>query len=291
MTDVATAPTRREVNPIESLRKSFTLMEAELAKVLPRDIPPERFVRVVMTSVQKNPKLLDANRQSLYQAAMFAAQDGLLPDGAECALVPRKGVVEYTKMYRGLLKLLWQSGHIGSVQTEIVYANDKIRISLGDDTRIDHEPVLAGERGAALGAYAIIRLKNGFTHREWASIADIQKAQRMSGAADGKGTPAWNNWADQMARKFVLKRAAKLLPLSAEDRERIADREDEIIEAVPEPVDQETPATPSRKRAEPKKDTPPPAIAAPVEHPVDALFVDVSESQEPAFVGDDDGPF
>lgn len=40
-----------------------------------------------MTAVQSNPALLSADRQTLFQACMKCAQDGLLPDGREAALV------------------------------------------------------------------------------------------------------------------------------------------------------------------------------------------------------------
>lgn len=286
MTDLTTSNAKTAL--VEQLRKSFAMMQGEFEKVLPPYIPAERFVRVVMTSVQKNPALLDANRQSLYQAAMFAAQDGLLPDGAECALVPRKGVVEYTKMYRGLLKLLWQSGQVGSVQTEIIHANDKHDVEFGDQARISHKPAFPGDRGEPIAAYAIIHLKNGFVHRELATVDEIKKAQAMSGAGAGQSTPAWRNWWDQQARKFVLKRAVKLLPLSAEDRERLSDRDDDVIDAVAEPST--APPTEARPRATRQKpiEPPPPAIAPPVEQPVDVLFDDQKERVAVSDEGDGD---
>src|SRR5215831_21161121 len=74
--------------PLTQFRRDLTSMESQFAMALPAHIPVERFTRVVMTAVQNNMKLLRCTRQSLFNACMKAAQDGLLPDGREGAIVP-----------------------------------------------------------------------------------------------------------------------------------------------------------------------------------------------------------
>ena len=76
--------------PIEAFRMNLEKMSTEFKKALPSQIPVERFTRVVMTAIHNNPKILDCVRLTLYNACMKAAQDGLLPDGREGAIVPFK---------------------------------------------------------------------------------------------------------------------------------------------------------------------------------------------------------
>ena len=54
---------------------------------LPAHIPVERFKKVLLVAVNMNPALVGADRRSFFNSALKAANDGLLPDGREGALV------------------------------------------------------------------------------------------------------------------------------------------------------------------------------------------------------------
>src|SRR5258708_170291 len=111
-TDVAERPT----NPVQVFRQQVESRQNEFAAALPAHIPAERFVRVILTGVNKNPSLLYADRASLFSSAMMAAADGLLCDGREAALVifrtKKKDAegerwieaVQYMPMVAGILK-------------------------------------------------------------------------------------------------------------------------------------------------------------------------------------------
>jgi RecT family len=100
-------------NAIVALRNDLEKMETQFRFALPAHIPPARFMRVVMTAVQNNPKLLKCTRQSFFNACMKCAQDGLLPDGREAALVPfaedddgkaKADLAQYMPMVAGIRK-------------------------------------------------------------------------------------------------------------------------------------------------------------------------------------------
>ena len=78
-----TATAERMPNPVVVFRQELGGMEEQFKAALPAHIPVERFMRVLMTAIQNNPDLLGVERRSLWNAAMKAAQDGLLPDGRE----------------------------------------------------------------------------------------------------------------------------------------------------------------------------------------------------------------
>ena len=73
--------------PLTVLRTQLEQRAAEFAMVLPSHISPDKFQRTVLTAVQGNPDLIKADRRSLLTACMKAAQDALLPDGREAAIV------------------------------------------------------------------------------------------------------------------------------------------------------------------------------------------------------------
>jgi phage RecT family recombinase len=199
--------------------------------LLPSHISLEKFKRVVVVAVSQNPDLFRADRRSFFNAAQKCAADGLLPDGREAALVVYNTkmkvklpdgtqqeqwvpMTQYLPMVAGIRKRMRNSGEVTSAEAYVVYKNDKFFQKLGDDPAIVHEPPVFGvDRGEPVGAYAIIRLKNGEILREAMDYAEIERVRAVSRSKDG---PAWRNWWSEMARKVVLRRCSKAAPNSAE---------------------------------------------------------------------------
>lgn len=215
-------------SPLKFLRDQMEgPMRAEIAKALPKDIDPDRFIRTAITAVQMNPDLLTADRRSLMGACMRAAQDGLMPDGREAVLniyntkvkdsAGRESwvkQVQFLPMVRGLLKAMRNSGEVASVDAAAVYERDEFVFERGDEPKIVHRPYLGSEDpGPVIASYAIVKLMNGETHREVMSRRDIEKVRAASKSANG---PGWSTWYDQFAIKSVIKRAVKLLPSSSD---------------------------------------------------------------------------
>lgn len=188
--------------------------------VLPENIPPQRFVSTVMTAVSKNPSLLKADRNSLVQACIQAASHGLLPDGREGAIVPfndrksNKALAQWMPMMTGIVRRLRELGDLTSVSAYCVYKGDTFAVTLGDDPKITHDVDPTGSRKSAdiVAAYAIFRNGDEVIHREIMTRDEIEQARKVSRAANG---PAWRDWYGEMARKTVLRRGSKAIPLSA----------------------------------------------------------------------------
>lgn len=207
-------------------RGDIQRMENEISAALPPHIPAERFIRVVITAVQGDPALLDAERKTLFEASMRAAQDGLLPDKREGALVIFKGKVQWMPMIGGILKKVRNSGELVSIGAHIAYENDRFAYVLGDEERIEHEPKLDGDRGKPRAAYAIAKTKDGGIYREVMSIGEIEKVRKVSRAATNG---PWVDWWEEMARKTVLRRLSKRLPMST-DLDDLIRRDDDLYD-------------------------------------------------------------
>lgn len=223
---MATQLAERPQAPAREIRAEVQNMGDELRKALPSHISVDKFQRVAMTSINSDPDLLYADRRSLFEAITRAAQDGLLPDKREGAFVifnakvKRDGRDEWIKkvqwmpMVAGILKKCRQSGEIATLSAQIVYANDTFVWALGDDESIEHVPVpLGGDRGEPIGAYAIATLKDGFKFREVMDLPEINKVRGASRSGD-KGP--WKDWWSEMAKKTVIRRLAKRLPMSTD---------------------------------------------------------------------------
>lgn len=210
------------ITHVEAVRLTLVKMQPEFAAALPPQIPAERFVRTVMTAVQLEPKLLGADRKSLLSSCMRAAQDGLMLDGREAALVTYGDKVQYLPMVGGILKKLRQSGQLLSISANVVYEKDAFDYELGDEERIKHKPFL-GDRGRPIAVYAVARTIEGGIYREVMSVGEVESIRNRSRA--GKDGPWKNNWSE-MARKTVIRRICKRLPSSSDlDSVLLADNE------------------------------------------------------------------
>jgi recombination protein RecT len=208
---------------MKEVRSAFDAAAGEYQRSLPKHVPTERFIRHLVTAVQLNPELLQADRQSLMAACQKAAQDGLLPDGREGALVIFRSrnkqtgmwvkAVQWMPMLLGLMKKARNSGEISSLAAHIVYDNDEFHLALGDQEEIYHRPYIDGDRGKPRLVYAICRLKDGTLVRDWMTMDEVAKVRSASRAAE---SGPWVDWFDEMCKKTVLRRLIKRLPASTD---------------------------------------------------------------------------
>jgi recombination protein RecT len=194
------------------IKNDIEKMAPQFAAALPQHIPVDRFKRVAVTAVSMNPDILNCDRGSILSAAMRCAQDGLLPDGREAALVKFGNKAQYMPMLAGVLKKVRNSGELSSIAAHVVYSADEFAYELGDDERIVHKPVLES-RGKPVAVYAIATLKNGERVREVMSVAEVERVRRASRSANAG---PWVQWWDEMARKTAIRRLAKRLPMSTD---------------------------------------------------------------------------
>jgi recombination protein RecT len=231
---IATETPKKE----SSFREQWDSMTTEVSDALPPHIPVERFMRIVLTAVNGNPELLKADRRSLFESSMKAAQDGLLPDGRDGALVIYNTKikvdgrdewiqkVQWMPMIGGVMKKVRNSGEISSLDAQVVCVNDKFSYRLGVDDAPIHEPDWFGDRGKVVGVYAVAKLKDGTKMSEIMSHAQVETVRAISRAKD---SGPWKGWWDEMARKTVLRRLAKRLPMSS-DLDDLIRRDDELYE-------------------------------------------------------------
>lgn len=252
--------------PIDEIRQtlSSTTMADQFLAVMRSKKDVDRFVRVVMTAVQNNPDLLKADRRTFYGACMKAAQDGLLPDGREAVLViyninagtrdnPKwVSAVQYQPMVEGLLKKFRNSGECkGAPNVQTVRVADDFDYALGDNPFISHKPALTN-RGPIVGAYSIVKLKDGEISREVMGLDEILQVREKSKSKDAgpwKLGAAGEHTSDfaEMCRKTVFRRHYKRLPKNTDlDNVLKTDNEDYDLEAEPRDV------TPRRTEAPPE---------------------------------------
>lgn len=220
MAQVSNLPAKSKAN---TLRQFFNqaAVKQQLQMALPKHLTVDRLLRVAMTSIQRNPKLLECTQESLLACVMTCAQLGLEPDQflGQAYLVPfknnKKGVMECQLIpgYRGYIALARRSGEVQTVSSQVVYEKDHFDFVYGIDDKLEHRPNLNGDRGKPIGAYAIFKYKDGGYSFDFMPEAEIQKVRERSKSKDDG---PWVTDTDEMRKKTVIKRHSKLAPMSIE---------------------------------------------------------------------------
>lgn len=213
-------------------QKTRNLLEArreEFAKALAGRVDPDAFVRVAYSTITKTPKLMEATPGSLLMSLLEAASLGLVPNSVmgEAYIVPFNNKVkgpdgrerwevqaQFIPGYRGLVKLARQSGHVTNVIARAVREGDRFEVVYGTEEKIVHVPLMADGKRDATHYYAIAFLKDGPPLFDVMAVWEIDRIRARSKSKD-KGP--WVSDYDEMAKKTVLRRLVKHLPMSDED--------------------------------------------------------------------------
>jgi recombination protein RecT len=205
------------------------------AAVLPPTIPAAKFVAAFKTMALNNPDVQRAQPRSVVIAVMQAAQDALLPDGRDAAIVVRNGVAQYQRMGQGLIKLLYRTGRVSSVSLQVVREGDEWDYAMGDDPYIQHKPRLSLS-GDLIAAYSVVTMRDGTKDRCIMGYEEIERIMRMSPAGwDAKAQKPRGIWAkhpSEMWKKTVLHRHIKTLPLEGLPQPEAVDEVEAVEDAA-----------------------------------------------------------
>lgn len=220
-----------EVVPAESkqlsIKDKILKSQKQYQSLLPAHISPQRFMRIIFTQMQANPKLGECTHESILASVLRAAEFGLVPNGRDGALVPFKTKVgniwvmqaQFMPMYQGLMDMARNSGQISDIFPATVCENDEFEYELGFNRTFTHKPAIK-DRGNPVAYYCVVEFKDGaktFGPGPM-TIADIEKIRNRSKAKDNG---PWVTDYESMAWKTTIKRVLKFCPMSNELAEAI----------------------------------------------------------------------
>lgn len=162
---------------------------------------------------------MNCTPKSIVVACLEAAQLGLEIGKAlgHAYLVPRGGVCVLQKGYKGILELLRRSGEVNQIYARIRYEKDEWSYTAGDDERLVHVPFDGEDAGPMVAVYAICRMSNGTVYREIMWKSEIDRIRDRFGSKRGP----WETDYSEMAKKTVILRLCKVLPLSPATHEAL----------------------------------------------------------------------
>ncbi|AWM79684.1 recombination protein RecT [Gammaproteobacteria bacterium ESL0073] len=211
-------------------------VQSQIAKAVPKHITPDRLARVAMTELNRVPALRECDPASFIGAVLQCAQLGLEPSLGlgQAYLLPfknkNKGITEcqFIIGYRGMIDLARRSGQMVSLSAYAVYEYDEFDYELGLHPNLTHKPSQEADRGKLTFVYAVANLKDGGVQFEVMSRAQIDAIRAQSKAGKTDYSP-WATHYEEMAKKTVIRRLFKYLPVSVEMSKAVG--YDELAEA------------------------------------------------------------
>lgn len=207
---------------VTTIRDLLSKNNDSIKLALPKHMNAERMQRTVLTACLQNPDLYESTQQSLMLSVLRAAQMGLEPDGIVGYLVPYKDhkagktIAQFLPSFRGMVQLARQSGEIASVTARAVRKGDDFDFELGTTEFIKHKPLISdddeGREITYVYAVAHFRDKDSKPQFDVMTKAQVERIRARS-KAKSERSPWFTDW-EEMAKKTVVKRLMKMLPIS-----------------------------------------------------------------------------
>lgn len=212
-------------NPILSKMQSLGLKESEVKKE----------ISFAVQAIRRSAQLQKCDASSVMEAVVNIANTGLSlnPTMKLAYLVPRwNAALRMNEAclepdYRGLVKVLTDTGSVSQVNTQLVYKEDFFELDATNWQKpIVHKPKAFGDRGELVGVYSIALLPSGMVQYETMTVVEINEIRGRSESwkafeAGKVSQSPWHSDYGEMCRKTVIRRLVKYLPKS-EAYERVA---------------------------------------------------------------------
>ncbi len=197
--------------------------QSQIAEELPNNMSSKRMARIIKTEIAKTPKLLEWSPRSLFGSVVPCAQVGLEPGGilGHAWLLPywnsKKQLMESQLMigYRGMIDIALRSSKVLSIEARSVYEGDYFDYEFGLSPTLNHKPLQEGDRGHITHVYAVARMANGPAQFDVMSHEEVEKIRLSSQNGKSDYSP-WAKYYDEMAKKTVIRKLFKYLPVSIE---------------------------------------------------------------------------
>lgn len=207
-----------------ALRDEFKASRHAIQGAIPEGmrLSADRLINLALLTATKSPELLECSPASIVQAVRQSAALGLEVGGplGEAYIVKFGKQAQLIPGYRGYVTLALRTGKVLDVASYLVYKDDEFSVEYGLSPDVVHKPKLDGARKDEdiVAAYMVAILDSRIKKFEVMTRAEIDKVRASSRSKD---SGPWKDWYPEQAKKTVVRRGSKLLPLSSEFSEAV----------------------------------------------------------------------
>lgn len=201
----------RNVQETLNSEKCLTALQTACAS----NLSPSRLIKTVEALIRKTDSLQECSVQSIYGAVLECATLGLEPILGRAYFVPfrNKGGQSDLQLiigYQGLIEL----GRRGGVEAKAnaVFEGDELVWESGFEENLVHRPNLDSPRDSAHLTYVYCVWK--YNSEKHVEVMNRQEVEQIRNCSRCKNYGPWKDFYIEMAKKTVVRRAAKYWPLT-----------------------------------------------------------------------------
>jgi recombination protein RecT len=212
----------------EQLAKAEPVFQILLAPFSARpDLAAARAIRVVQDALARTPMLLECTPQSIVRSAIYASELGLelgTPLG-HAYLVPyynskkKRKEAQCIPGYKGLITLAYDDPRVVGVRADHRHELDVFTEISGTAPQLNHTIDRAQPRGAAVGVYAAIQIRDGWPIFRVMAMPDVDRIRDESLAKCReqwqRDASPWSKHEPEMQLKTAVRLVMKYAPLGA----------------------------------------------------------------------------
>lgn len=211
-------------NEVATTKPKFsTVLTEELntqVDALPKDFNITRFVHNSLALLNGNDVLIRFMKQygteQIKVGLMRGAYLGLDFMNNEAYLIPYGSTLNFMPSYKGMIKLCikYSSRPINTIYAKIVHDGDEFMEEIvNGNPSITFRPK-PFNKAPMIGCFAVCLYKDGGMVYEVMSKDEVEQCKK---SAKSKNSPAWSFYSE-MAKKTVLRRLTKSIPLDMDER-------------------------------------------------------------------------
>lgn len=184
----------------------------------------KRQLIIMADAIASDSKKAECTSVSIIGAVLRGAMTGLAYEMRDFYLVPYGAKqpdgsyvqeLQFMMSYMGMCKLVLNAGICKTICANVVYENDIFDCEMGTAEHINHRRDWKKPRGKPIAVYAKAVMANGSETFEIDGVDEIDEIRKRNSMQKNGAKGAWvTDWAE-MAKKVMLKRLAKRLPMSS----------------------------------------------------------------------------
>ncbi len=200
----------------EAVGKRIKVLEDE-GLALPEQYSAKNALSSAFFTLQKVYGIEKATQESIANALLDMVTQGLSPAKTQCYFIVYGNELQMQRSYFGTVAALKRLTNVSKVKAEVIHEGDVFEIGSNEDMEMivtKFEPKFENMNKPIIGAFAMIKLEDGSINYTVMTKEEIDKSWQQSRSKNNK---VQQNFGQEMAKRTVLNRAAKMFINTSDD--------------------------------------------------------------------------